>query len=80
MTNHQLRQALSECSGRRDVQFCFTGVADAAALLTVHAAMIIPAEDDHLTKLTDGRSEYVIDAEQVAWVRIGAEHESLTQH
>jgi len=80
MTNHQLRQALSECTGRRDVQFCFAGVADAAALLTVHAAMLIPDEEDHLTKLTDGRSEFVIDAEQVAWVRIGAEHESLTQH
>ncbi|HED53903.1 MAG TPA: hypothetical protein ENJ00_06845 [Phycisphaerales bacterium] len=78
MNNDQLRQALAECSGRRDVQFCFTGVADAAALLTIHAAMIIPDEEDHLIKLTDGRSEYIIDAERVAWLRIGAEHEALT--
>jgi len=78
MNNDQLRTALSECTGKRDVQFCFQGVPEAAALLTVTAAMLIPDEDDHLVKLTDGRSEFVIDAEQVAWLRIGAEHETLT--
>ena len=30
-----------------------------------------PDEADHLVKLTDGRHEYIIDAERVAWVRLG---------
>lgn len=78
MTSDQLRQALAECQGKRDVHLCFAEVPDAGAHLSITAAMIVPDEDDHLVKLTDGRSEYVIDAERVAWVRISAEHESLT--
>lgn len=77
MNSDQLRKALSDCNGKRDVHLCFADVPDAVAHLSITAAMIVPDEDDHLVKLTDGRSEYVIDAERVAWARIGAEHESL---
>ena len=54
--------------------------ADAAAHLKINAALLVPDEDDHLVKLTDGRSEYVIDADRVAWVRLSAESNSLTTH
>ncbi|MCA9274123.1 MAG: hypothetical protein KDA31_13885 [Phycisphaerales bacterium] len=80
MTSDQLRKALSDCKGRRDVHLCFAGVQGEAAHLTVSAALLVPDEDDHLVKLTDGRSEYVIDADRVAWVRLSAESHSLTTH
>jgi hypothetical protein len=32
--------------------------------------MRIPDEPDHLVKLTDGKSVYIVKAELVAWVRI----------
>jgi|TARA_Y100001933_G_scaffold241910_1_gene269054 hypothetical protein len=80
MTSDQLRKALSDCQGNRDVHLCFAGVADAAAHLKINAALLVPDEDDHLVKLTDGRSEYVIDADRVAWVRLSAESNTLTTH
>ncbi len=67
MTPNQLRQALSNLNGERDVVFYFEGVDECL----VPRAMLIPDEEDHLVKLTDGRHEYCIDAERVAWVRIG---------
>ena len=67
MTQDQLRQALRNLNGERDVVFYF-GDADA---YMVPKAMLISDEDDHLVKLTDGRHEYIIDAERVAWVRLG---------
>jgi len=80
MTSDQLRKALADCKGRRDVHLCFAGVEAAAAHLSINAALLVPDEDDHLVKLTDGRSEYVIDADRVAWVKLSAEHGALTTH
>jgi len=80
MTSDQLRKALSDCKGLRDVQLCFAGVADAAAHLTINAALLVPDEEDHLVKLTDGRSEYVLDADRVAWVKLSAEQSALATH
>jgi hypothetical protein len=70
MTPDQLRTALKELNGERDATFAFTGVADHAAQLTVHGAILIPDEPDHLVKVTDGHSVYIVRAEQVAWIRI----------
>lgn len=80
MTSDQLRKALADCKGRRDVHLCFAGVEGAGAHLNINAALLVPDEDDHLVKLTDGRSEYVIDADRVAWVRLSAEQSKLTSH
>ena len=74
MTPDQLRQALRELNGERDAVFAFTGLAPDTAHLTVHGAMLIPDEADHLVKVTDGQSVYIIDSERVAWVRIGLRH------
>ncbi len=71
MKPEQLRQALGELSGKRDAIFAFAGVDDDASYLTVPNAMLVPDEPDHLVKLTDGQSIYIIDAERVCWVRIG---------
>lgn len=70
MTTEQLRTALKELNGERDATFAFTGLADHAAQLTVHGAMLIPVEPDHLVKVTDGHSVYIVEAERVAWIRI----------
>lgn len=67
MNNEQLRQALGNLNGERDIVFYFAHADECM----VPRAMLIPDEEDHLLKLTDGRHEYVIDAEQVAWIRIG---------
>lgn len=80
MTSDQLRKALLGCNGKRDAHLCFAGVDGAGAHLNINAAMLVPDEDDHLVKLTDGRSEYVIDADRVAWVRLSAEQSKLTNH
>jgi hypothetical protein len=68
MTQDQLREALRELNGERHVYFTMVGVAET---VSVSNAMLIPAEADHLVKVTDGRSVFIIDAERVAWVRIG---------
>ena len=67
MTPSQLRQALGNLNGERDAVFYF----ESADECLVPRAMLIPDEEDHLVKLTDGRHEYMIDAERVAWVRLG---------
>ncbi len=66
MTSDQLRQALTELNGERDATFAID-----ARELTVHNAMLVPDEPDHLVKVTDGQSIYIIESERVAWVRIG---------
>ncbi len=71
MKPDQLRQALAELSGKRDATFAFTRVNGDASHLTIPTAMLVPDEPDHLVKLTDGQSIYIIDAERVCWVRIG---------
>ncbi|MEZ6241615.1 MAG: hypothetical protein R3B57_01075 [Phycisphaerales bacterium] len=71
MTSDQLRQALRELNGDRDATFALTGMDHVLAELTVHHAMLVPDEPDHLVKVTDGKSIYIIESERVAWVRIG---------
>jgi hypothetical protein len=79
MTPDQLRKALRELNGERDCTFAFAdvvvgpggGISDGAGHLLVHGAMLIPDEPDHLVKVTDGQSVFVIDAERIAFVRIG---------
>jgi len=68
MTNDQLRKALTECNGQRDVEFVFT---ESTPPCTVRHAMLVPDEDDHLIKLTDGKHVVIIDAGKVAWIKIG---------
>jgi hypothetical protein len=71
MTSDQLRKALGELNGDRDATFAIVGMPESAAYLTVGSAMLVPDEPDHLIKVTDGSSITIIDAERVAWVRIG---------
>lgn len=66
MTSDQLRQALRELNGERAATFSID-----SAELTVQRAMLVPDEPDHLVKVTDGQSIFIIDSERVAWVRIG---------
>ena len=67
ITTDQLRTALAECSGQRDVRFVF----DHADPCVIARAMTLPAEEDRIVKLTDGNREYLIDAQRIAWVEIG---------
>ena len=71
MTPDSLRQALRELNGERDCTIAFSGMPEHESHLIVHRAMLIPQEPDHLVKLTDGKSIYLIEAERVAWLRIG---------
>ncbi len=68
MTPDQLRKALRELNGERACVFAFVGLPET---LNVHHAMLIPDEADHLVKVTDGQSVFIVDAERVAWIRIG---------
>ena len=67
ITSEQLRAALSDLNGQRDVRFEF----DHADVCTISRALLVPAEEDRIVKLTDGTREYLIDAHKVAWVEIG---------
>jgi hypothetical protein len=68
MTNDQLRKALGELNAQRDACFVFI---DHGREMVVRHAMLIPDEADHLVKVSDGKSIFIIDAERVAWVQIG---------
>jgi hypothetical protein len=68
MTNDTLRKALGELNGQRDVEL---HLEHAASVCLVQNAMLLPDEEDHLVKLTDGKHVYVIDAPRVAWLKIG---------
>jgi hypothetical protein len=76
MSPHQLRTALQELNGERDLTVAFAGLYSAAsgpgfiANLEVKNAMLIPDEADHLVKVTDGKSIFILDAERVAWLKI----------
>jgi hypothetical protein len=63
----QLRKALSELNGQRDVRLEMVG----AQQCTVRRAFLVPAENDGLVKVSDGQRIVVIDAERVAWIEIG---------
>ncbi len=67
MTNDELRQALGELNSERDAAFVFCD----APSCVVQNAILIPAEDDGLVKVSDGKHVYIIDATRVAWVKIG---------
>lgn len=74
MTNDQLRKALSELNGERDLALAFEGVyspVPGVSTLDIKRAMLIPDEADHLVKVTDGSAIYILDAERIAWIRIG---------
>lgn len=73
METDQLRQALKELNGERTLRIAFAharGPESSAGALTVERAMLIPDEPDHLVKVTDGRSVYIIEAQHVAWIQI----------
>ncbi|MBX3360799.1 MAG: hypothetical protein KF912_00770 [Phycisphaeraceae bacterium] len=70
MTPTQLRQALSELDGHRDLGVAFADVHPPSLGLEIKKAMLIPDEPDHLVKVTDGKSIYILDAERIAWIRI----------
>ncbi len=67
MTNEQLRAALGEVNAERDVEINFGN----AEPCIVTNAMLLPDEEDHLVKLTDGKHVYIIDAANVEWIKIG---------
>ncbi|MCA9284855.1 MAG: hypothetical protein KDA22_06565 [Phycisphaerales bacterium] len=67
MTSDQLRTALRELNGQRDLRMEF----EHASSCIVKKALLIPAESDGIVKVTDGSHVYLVDAERVAWVEIG---------
>lgn len=71
MNQDQLRQALTELNGERHAHFALTGMLAGAAVLTIENAMLIPEETDKLVKVTDGKSVFIIEAERIAYIRIG---------
>lgn len=71
MNSDQLRKALSELNGQRTATFAFHAIQEPHTQLAVRNAMLVPDEPDHLIKLTDGQSIYIIDAERVSYIRIG---------
>ena len=73
MTPKALRTALAELKGQRKATLIFQHVLGEPATLTVTNAMLVPEEADGLIKLTDGQSIYIIDADRIAYIRIGNE-------
>jgi hypothetical protein len=71
MNDNQLRLALKELNGERNAHFALAGMHEIATILTIHKAMLIPEETDHLVKVTDGKSVYILEAERIAYIRIG---------
>jgi hypothetical protein len=73
MSADQLRQALKELHGERRLVVVFGDVhspAPGVSHIEVKNAMLVPDEADHLVKVTDGRSIYILDAERIAWMSI----------
>ena len=67
MDSLQLRKALSELIGQRDVRIEFA----TAHVLSMKRAFLIPQESDGLVKVSDGLKIFVLDAERVVWIEIG---------
>ena len=67
MDSLQLRKALSELNGQRDVRIEFA----TAHVLSMKRAFLIPQESDGLVKVSDGLKIFVRDAERVVWIEIG---------
>jgi hypothetical protein len=73
MNPNQLRQALHELNGERDLAICFADIhipATGAAWVEVKNAVLIPDEEDHLIKVTDGKHVFIIDPDRIAYIRI----------
>ncbi|MEL6396917.1 MAG: hypothetical protein AAFQ71_13075 [Planctomycetota bacterium] len=73
MNTSELRAALTELQGKRTATFIFHGVSEPHTTLAVRNAMLVPEEDDHQVKLTDGQSIFIINADRVAYVRLGTD-------
>ncbi|MEL6740395.1 MAG: hypothetical protein AAFP26_07045 [Planctomycetota bacterium] len=71
MNQDQLRLALTELNGDRTLELALMGTHESATRLSIPSAMLIPEETDKLVKVTDGKSVYIVEAERVAWIRIG---------
>jgi hypothetical protein len=71
MTPEQLRQSLRELDGTRDITFVFAGMPPHESTLHLHNAMLIPDEPDHLVKVTDGKSVYIVEPVRIIWIKIG---------
>lgn len=67
MTTDQLRKALKELNGQRDAVVYFMH----AEKCIVTNALLLPQEPDGLIKLTDGKHVYILDSDEVAWIKIG---------
>ena len=67
MTCDQLRAALGDLNGQRDVRIGF----EHAEMCVIKKALLVPVEEDKIVKLTDGSHEYLVDAERIAWIEIG---------
>ena len=67
LTPEQARTALGDLNGQRDVRIVF----DHADPCVVQRALLVPAEEDNIVKLTDGTREFLLDAARIAWVEIG---------
>jgi len=68
MTSDQLRKALHELDGQRDLRVIF----DRSRDCIIRKALLIPEEEDSMVKVTDGTRVYMIDAHRVAWLVIGS--------
>lgn len=73
MSAEQLRRALADLNGTRDVRLAF----DRAEPCVVKNALLVPVEADGLLKMTDGSREYVIDAERVIWLELSRADEAV---
>lgn len=75
MTTDQLRQVLKELDGERELEVAFIHFhagphPGQVGNLFVRGAMLIPDEPDHMVKVTDGKSIFILDAQHIAYVRI----------
>ncbi len=71
MNHDQLRLALKELNGERNAHFALAGMHESVSVLTIQKAMLIPEETDQLVKVTDGQSVFILEADRIAYIRIG---------
>ncbi len=66
MDCEQLRLAFRSLNGLRDLRVRFESADDCL----IPNALLVPAEEDGLIKLTDGSTEYVLDINRISWIEI----------
>ena len=74
MNADTLRKALRELNAERDLTIVFHScehIVTAFNPCHIKRAMLIPTEEDGLVKVTDGKAVFIINAESVAWIKIG---------